>query len=382
METLIVYAKAGAGHKRAAEAALGALKRQGSGDVILVDCLDYTNSWFRRFYPQCYLLVVRFFPLLWAVIYYVLDNRKLYFLVKPLRRWANGLVSRRFAAFLKKEKPKVIISTHFFASEISAALKKKGGINSVIISVVTDFGLHSFWESEDVDLFIAASEDTRKDMLARGIPEEKIKVLGIPIDPPLRGFEQKQLRREMELSEGAFTILVVGGGFGIGPIKKIVITLDKLATELKNKMQVVVVCSHNQGLYRQMQALSAKLQIKTKIFSFVPNLYNVMAVSDLIISKSGGLTTSESLAQGLPMVIISPIPGQETKNCNLLVKKGAAIRIDRLEELKKVVQELLAEPQKLAAMRKQTAGLAHPDSAADIAVLTQELLKTENGVSH
>ncbi|UCB57623.1 MAG: hypothetical protein JSV30_03315 [Candidatus Omnitrophota bacterium] len=370
MKTLIVYAKAGAGHKRAAEAVYDAFKRKGrEKEVVLIDCLDYTEGWFRDFYPNCYIFLVRFLSLLWAGAYYTLDNRVIYSLVKPLRRLGNRSVSKKFVEFLKKERPEVIISTQFFASEVVAALKKEKQIDSKLISVVTDFGAHTFWESEDVDTFVVASEDTKEDLLRRNIPAEKIKVLGIPIEPPLTGLDKAQVRGEIGLKENLFTILIVGGGFGVGPIRELAFSLDRVRLEVRDKIQLIVVCSRNEKLYSQMQVIASKLKITAKIFGFVPNLYKMMVASDIIISKSGGLTTSEALASGLPMIIISPIPGQETKNCQLLVKNGAAYRIDRALEVSRIIEELIKEPAKLETMRANAQRLSRPSSADDIAEL-------------
>ena len=250
MKVLIVYAKAGAGHRRAAEAVFDAFKRRGEDkDVTLIDCLDYTYPWFKSFYPWSYLFLVRFLSLVWAGIYYALENRRLYALIKPLRRLNNRLVSKSFANFLKRERPRVVISTQFFASEVVAALKRKKEINSILISVVTDFGLHTFWESDAVDIFVVASEDTKADLVARNIAQSKIKVLGIPIEPPLKECNKSQVQTEIGLKQDSFTVLIVGGGFGVGPIKKLVFSLEDLRDEMRNKVQLIVVCSRNAKLY-------------------------------------------------------------------------------------------------------------------------------------
>lgn len=376
MKVLIVYAKAGAGHQRAAQAVYDAFKRRGADkDVVLIDCLDYTNRWFKYLYPGCYLFLVRFLPFVWALIYYSLENRFFYSLIKPLRRLNNYLVSQRYADFIKKEKPQVIISTQFFATEVAAALKKKKEINATLISVVTDFGAHTFWESGDVDYFVVASADTQQDMLRRGIPQNKIKVLGIPIYPPLKAVNQEQLRREIGIKNERFTILIVGGGFGVGPIKKLVLKLNGLEEKVRNKSQLIVVCSRNKKLYKEIAGILPKLDIETKIFGFVSDLYKMMAASEVIISKSGGLTTSEALACGLPMIIIAPIAGQESKNCYLLVKKQAAIRIDRPSRVKGVIEKLVNRPDELEKMRRQALLLARPDSADELATFAIDKIK-------
>ncbi len=378
MKALIVYANAGAGHRRAAEAAYGAFKRHGrEKEVMLIDCLEYTNPFFKVFYPKVYISLVRFMPWLWAGIYYSLENRLIYALIKPLRRLNNMLVSGRFVKLLKDNNPQVVISTQFFASEIVAALKHRGKITSKLISVVTDFGAHTFWESPDVDIFVAASEKTRQDLLRRKIPDQKIKVLGIPIDPPIKNANQALLRKELNLKQDLFTFLIVGGGFGVGPIQEIVSSLNGLPDGLRDKLQLVVVCSSNKILLQQMRNMLPGLKLSIKVMGFVPSLYEMMAASDIIISKSGGLTSSESVAQGVPMIIISPIPGQEMKNCRYLVENGAAFEINRPFEIQGVVKQLLNEPDKIKQMSENAARLAHPDSAEAVFALAANYIGPE-----
>ena len=275
----------------------------------------------------------------------------------------------------QKRNPKVIISTQFFGSEVAAALKRKRQIDSTLISVITDFGAHTFWESQDVDIFIVASEDTKNDLIARNIPEEKIKILGIPIEAPLKTFNKMQLKREIGFEKDVLTILVVGGGFGVGPIKELVFSLEELDEDIKERLQLIVVCSRNKKLHREMQGLAYKLKIETRIFGFVTDLYKMMALSNIIISKSGGLTISEALAMGLPMIIISPIPGQESKNCALLVKNGAAIRIDEPFDVVHAIEELIRNPVKLKKMQENALRLSRPNSADELAKLADSYME-------
>lgn len=375
MRVLIVHAKAGAGHLRAAEAVYGAFKRNGQiDDVMLIDCLDYTTPIFKYLYPRVYMWMVRFAPWLWAFFYYALDLRFIYALIRPFRRFNNALASGLFEKFLKEQNPELIISTQFFASEIISAAKRKKLIDSKLITVVTDFGAHAFWESKEADFFVVGSEDTKADLLRRNIPEEKIRVLGIPIEPPPQQFNITRAYQEMNLREDSFVILIVGGGFGVGPIQEIVTSLNSLKKTQRDKLQLLVVCSRNKKLHAQMDHVAQRAKIDIKIFGFVPDLYKMMLVSDVIISKSGGLTTSESLAVGLPMIIISPIPGQETKNCSLLVKQGAALRINFANQIKGVIEGLIEREGALEVMHHQALMLARPNAAGYIMSLANKLI--------
>ena len=165
--------------------------------------------------------------------------------------------------------------------------------------------------------------------------------------------------------------------FSLGEGDTPLVRCDKLEKKIRDKVQVLVVCSRNKKLHKQMEKIAGSLETDAKIFGFVDDLYKMMAVNDVIISKSGGLTTSESLASGLPMIIISPIPGQETKNCDLLVKNGAAIRINKPFQIKGVVEGLFARPGALDVMHHQALMLARPNSADYIAALACRLLKIE-----
>lgn len=373
---LIAYVTAGIGHKKAAIAVKAALDEMAPKDteVQLIDALDYTNPFFKWFYLQAYLFMVSKTPTFWGLSYYLTDNPLINLVISRVRRLNNWLNSKKLREYLLSWKPDVIISTHFFASEVIGDLKKRGLLDSRLITVVTDYRLHSWWIADKTDIYVVASEDTRRDLLKWKVEEPRIKVLGIPIEPifskPLDG---KAILDKTGLDDDRLTIFVIGGGFGVGPIENIVKIIDSIS----RPMQIITICGHNEELVGRLEALKPKFKDKMVVFGFVDNVYEYMEIADLLISKSGGITVSESLAKELPMVVIAPIIGQETRNSSFLVSHGAAIKVDRIEDLREALEKLTAHPERLVNMRGQIQKIKKPAACYDVAKLA---LETANNI--
>ena len=367
MKILITYAYAGIGHKKAADAVSKALSGFRKAEVQNIDVLDYTNAFFKFSYPRVYLFLINRISCLWGFFYYLLDLKIVDIFIAPLRRFVHGLNAKRFSRFVAETKPDVVISTHFLPSEVVSGMKKKGIFKGRLITIVTDFLPHSFWMAHESDYFIAALERTKKDLLRRGVEEKKIKVMGIPCD---RIFsipkDRRELLQELGLEKGLFNLLIMGGGFGTGPVKEIVNAVSGEA-ELQDKVQIMIICGKNKPLLDYFTRLKKDLKIKIHAFGYMNNVDEFMEISDCIITKSGGLTVSEALSKKLPMIIIKPIPGQETRNCSILAGYGTAVRADNAREAKDIVADFVKYPEKTLGMRARIKLLAYPDAAVDIA---------------
>ncbi len=369
---LVVYATAGIGHKKASVAIKKAYDEMNlpGAEVTLIDALDYTNDFFKWSYLQAYLLMVNKLPTFWGLLYYLTDNPLVDLIVSQIRRLNNWASSKKLVSYILDTKPDVILSTHFFASEIIADLKKRGIAHSRLVTIVTDYKLHAWWVCEGTDAYIVASEDTRRSLEGRKVDPSKIKVMGIPIEPVFsKPLDRAKIFKDAALRDDLFTILVIGGGFGVGPIEGIV----KIIAQIPRDLQVVVVCGHNDELVHKMQDLKDEHKLNMKVLGFIDNVYEYMEISDILISKSGGITVSESLAKEVPMVIISPILGQETGNCGFLVRNSAAVKVDKLEDLKAALEDLLSNPVKLDRMKDAIKGIRKPNAAYDIARFAYEL---------
>lgn len=371
-KVLVVYATAGIGHKKAAIAVKKAYDEMAMPDVevTLIDALDYTNNFFRWSYLQAYLLMVNKLPTFWGLSYYMTDNALVDKVVSKIRRINNWANSKKLVTYILDNKPDVIISIHFFASEVIADLKEKKIVHSKLITVVTDYKLHSWWVADGTDAYVVASEDAKTDLMGRKVDQSIIKVMGIPVEPIFsKPLDRANILKTTGLRDDMFTVLVIGGGFGVGPIEGIV----NVIAGIPRNLQTVVVCGHNEELVKKMQKIRDDLKLNMKVLGFIDNVYEYMEVSDILISKSGGITVSESLAKNIPMIIISPILGQETGNCNFLVKNKAAIKVDKLDDLKGVLEDLLSDPNKVENMKESIKVIRKPNAAYEVAKFAYEI---------
>ncbi|MBI3991465.1 MAG: hypothetical protein HY350_04865 [Candidatus Omnitrophica bacterium] len=365
----IIYASSGAGHRRAAQAIYETFKEENiEADVSLLNSLDYTNPFLKNTYPATYLFLIRYMPWLWGFAYHFFDLFREGGVLFFLRRVFNMLNEKGLVKALKKEKPDVIILTHFFANEIISNMKRKG-FKSRTVCVVTDFGLHSFWISRETDFYVVGSEETKADLAKRGISEDKIRVMGIPVRPVFREKKEKDaLLEKLGLKKHLFTILIMSGGFGVGPVEELVKELGNLDAGL----QLLVLCGDNRQLYQGISIFAKIARNPVYVYGFIENVDEMMIVSDLAITKSGGLTVSEAMAKCLPLIIVSPIPGQEYKNARFIVKTGAGWLARSLAGVTMLVNEMLKNPGVLAEKKDNCLKVSHPDASLRIAMLAMK----------
>ncbi|MBI4335856.1 MAG: hypothetical protein HY589_04300, partial [Candidatus Omnitrophica bacterium] len=183
---LVVYGTAGEGHKRAALALKDAfdllVSRGRDITVEIIDALDYTNRFFRWFYPRSYIFMITYLPTVWGILYYILDIKWLYPLVKTLRRATNRIHGKAFEKFLLEYNADAVIATHFLASEVVSYLERRGKLKTVLVTCVTDFRMHSFWFADQADFYCAGFEEVKKDLTGKWrVAPDKINVTGIPV---------------------------------------------------------------------------------------------------------------------------------------------------------------------------------------------------------
>lgn len=373
MKYLIVYASAGEGHKKAAGAIYEALAEKiDKKDIAIIDSLDYSNDFFKWMYSKKYLTLISYMPQIWGFFYSLFNKKIVYRFLRLPRRMVNGINCRRFEEFLCREKPEAVISTHFMANEVVSHLKEKGKLSCKLFSAITDYRLHAFWVTPEVDCYFVAIGKTKEDLLEWGIPENKIHVTGIPISPKFSLAQDKaRVMSRLGLSNNCFTVLIMSGGFGIGPVDELVRSISAISPDI----QLLVVCGTNKGLYEQINKTVSDLNIKAKFFGFVNNIDELMIASDLLVTKSGGLTSAEALALGLPVIFIKPISGQEKRNSVLLEEKKAAFIAYDVKEVREKVERLLREPDLLKEMTASIKIIAKPNSARDMVnIITRNFL--------
>lgn len=357
-KVIVVYASAGAGHFKAAQAIYNHLKEYPAGlEPEILDILDKTNPLFKFSYSNGYAFLIRQLPSIWRLGFWFTFNRFTRPLARAIGVFLNALNTAGFSEYLIGSNPDYVVSTHFLSSEISARLKREGRIKSKIISVITDFGVHPFWINRGTDLYISACDLTRQQLLREGVGENLIKVSGIPVgDKFLKKTDKDALLSKLNLEKNKFTVLIITGSFGIGPIKKTVAALC-------GQVQLLVVCARNNALFAN---LTRKNYPGVRVFGFIDNIEELMGVSDLIITKPGGLGISESLVMELFPLYIAPIPGHEEENIKILSEYGVGMKVNSVCDIKNAVIDFRGHPEKLMAAKELIRKIRKPYAAKDV----------------
>ena len=359
MKVLIVHASAGAGHRRAAEAIYNYLKVNSLDlDLVLLDALDKTNAVFKFDYTKGYSFLIKYAATLWHWAFWATDFRFLRPISRRIARIINCINSQRLIRYFIQENPAVIISTHFLPSELAATLKKKNKITSKLITIITDYGVHPFWVSAGTDLYVVASDFTKDRLIMEGVGVERISVLGLPFDQKfMQHFDRRSLCHKIGIDPEKFTVLLMTGSFGLGP-------LEDLAEALHHDCQVLVVCAGNEKLYARL--LKRNLE-NVKVFGFISNAEELMAASQAIVTKPGGSTITEVLIMELPAIFISAIPGQETANVEALAEYGIGVSPKSIAEVRSIVLDLKNNPQKIEELRRRIRQIQKPFACKELA---------------
>ena len=356
---LILSASAGAGHLRAAEAVERALREETPNvEVRNLDVLELATGAFREAYSKWYLQLVQRAPALYGYLYDRLDRPPRH---KPvsLRHALEHWNTRKLRRFVREFDPDAIVCTHFLPVEALVEDRREGKLRSPLGVVVTDSDVHRLWVHRGVDQYFVARDEAAVVMEALGFGQA-VEVSGIPIDPRFAlPADRARLRAKHRLPEGP-VVLLLGGGFGVGPI----VGMAERLSAARQPALVVAVAGRNDALRRQLEALGHP---RLRALGFTTEMDEWMAAADLLVTKPGGLTTSEALARRLPMVLVNPIPGQEQRNADHLLESGAAVRATTPEVLAWKVDRLLADPARLEALRQGAASIARPHAARQVA---------------
>jgi processive 1,2-diacylglycerol beta-glucosyltransferase len=375
MRILIATVTAGGGHLQAAAALEEAwTTAHPSDEVKHVDLLDLVPRLQRKFYAEGYVKLIAHAPELYELFFNKTDNPRRLRELKTLRRRFAEHTNRKFVRLVNQFAPDVVLCTHFLPLEVLGGLKSRNGAaQPFVVCVVTDFEAHALWMEPIVDLYCVAADETKARLVARQVDGERVVVTGIPIASRFSAaINAGAVRRRYGLRDDLPTVLVLGGGFGMGPMAEILASLDTVEREF----QIVVVAGRNVELRRELAAHDR--HHPTHVLGFVSNMHELMTVADLIVSKPGGLTTSEALALGKPLFILNPIPGQETANSDFLLERGAAAKVNRVEDLPFRIDRLLGSP-KLTEMAASARALGRPGAAPAICDAVRGQLKTGGG---
>lgn len=371
-KVLILSASAGAGHIRAADALVKGFNQLGiAKEIFHLDILQYTNKAFRNLYSKAYIDMANNAPDVLGWIYDVMDKPwKNEQRMKAFDRLNTGL----FMKVLKRHQPDLVVNTHFLPADIIAYLRKKEKLACKQAMVITDFDVHAMWLNKGVDYYFTACEEARQYMIALGIQPSIISTTGIPIDSVFSdNTEKQQTRIALGLHPTTPTALISAGGFGVGNMEHM---LNSLITAT-NKVQILAMCGKNKELFHKISTFSKannNATVTIHAVGFTTEMHTYMSASDIMIGKPGGLTVSESLAKGLAMIIVNPIPGQEERNSDYLLESGIALKCNNLPTLAYKLDSLLGNPNRLQQMQSNALKHATPKAAQTIASLCSTML--------
>lgn len=361
---LILSATYGEGHQRASLAVRDALLANNPAmDVQIVDYIQMVHPMLNSFARYFYLKSVRFVPALYGLFYKGTSK------IAPsslIQRRLNRLGYEELEAFLHVFRPDLVLSTFPTPAGVMSLLRERGLTAIPTATVITDHAVHSQWIHRYTDHYFVGSEHVKRGLMLRGVPATRVTVSGIPIGNAfLQPVDRPAVLKRLGMREGMPTLLVMGGAYGV--LGDIVQICDELF-QSEFDMQVIVVCGRNDKLRQSVEALRPAAKHPVWVFGFTREVHELMAVSDLILTKAGGLTVSEALAMEVPMLLYRPIPGQETQNAAFLVRSRVAVLAKTRKQVFAHVERLLGgSPARLSRMKENTRLIRRATAAQSIA---------------
>lgn len=376
---LILSASYGEGHQQAAKAVQDSLKLLSpETDVRIIDYMRTVHPVLDSVAKYCYLKSVQFAPALYGWFYKGTSQ------IPPsslIQRQLNSLGIEELAEQLDDFQPDVVLATFPTPAGVVSYLKQQNRTNVPLATIITDHAIHSQWIHPFTDLYFVGSNHVRKGLMARGTPGEAIRVTGIPIRPPfLQSFDKASLYKKYELSPHLPVVLVMGGAYGVmGDIQQVV---EELFT-FPHPVQVIVVTGRNGRLRSQLEELLPYATNPARVYGFVSEVHELMRVTDVMLTKAGGLTISEALALQVPMLLYRPIPGQEVQNTRFLTNTGVAVFARTRKQVSEHLFDLLVQnPGKLDMMRRRSLRVRKLNAAEEIASGLIELANQRQTRAH
>ena len=364
---MIFYGSYGGGHLSAAKSIKEYIENNYLDTKIeMIDCVEYINKVLNKVTTKAYEEFAKKAPEVWGFIYKKSEKG----LVSKLSNDSNKLMAIKLKNLLQDFNPDYVISTHPFSSQMCAYLKKKAKVNFKLATIMTDFAPHDQWllYPEYVDYFFVAHSKMKEQLIQKGIDENKIFSTGIPLSNRfLKTYNKDDILKEFGLVKDKKTVLFFAGGeFGLG--KSTTTEVLKTFAEDFNDLQIVAIAGRNESMKKKFEDIvnSSGRQDSIKVLDYTNKVPELMSISDLVVTKPGGLTTTESLASNLPILIINPIPGQEEENAKFLEDNGVGIWIKKNDNIKEKLEIILKDSKKLDEMKNNTKKLSKPDSTKNI----------------
>ncbi len=363
---LLMYISEVSGHHSASNAVENAIKTlDPETEVLNINAFNYTNPIWERIINRAYMSVVKNTPEIWDYLY---DNPKVLRRTRKLRELIHRANTEKLKILFDEFNPDAVACTQAYPCGMVADYKKTFNLNLPLVGILTDYAPHSYWIYDNVDAYVVPSHETGLKLMRDGVLEEKIKSLGVPINQKFNTpLDKNLINRELDLSPDVPKILMMGGGQGLGSIKKYLAALDKIKTDF----YILVVTGTNTKLYNWIKTHKFKKVIMP--FGYISFVDKLMEISSIIVTKPGGVTTAEALSKTLPMLIVNPLPGQEAMNTKFLLKEGIALKAEDDRSLAELIDWLLNNTGKLKQISQKVRFYAKPDAAVKTAELILNL---------
>jgi processive 1,2-diacylglycerol beta-glucosyltransferase len=355
MNILIFSVSIGNGHDQVAQTLSNEFTRvDPKNKVKIVNTIKFISPILDKVILDSYLNILKFYPKAWGKIYE--KTNKLDPII-DINDITNKLMTSKLHKSINSFIPDAIITTHSFPASIISALKIKKVPDIPLISIITDYNIHTSYVNDGTDYYVIPHENLSYVMENYGVRNSRILPFGIPVKPEFSENVDLDAVLEKYNLESKKTVLVMGGGLGLGEIYNIVYELDK---RLDN-VQIIAVAGRNVRLEQKLKSMQTKN--KMIVFGFVSNVHELMEASDCIITKPGGVTTAEVLCKQKPLVIFSPLPGQEYENAEFLLNSGVAVATSEVDKIPVLINQMLNFDIRMQSIKDITAYLKKPYAA-------------------
>ncbi len=364
---MIFYGSYGGGHLSAARSIKEYIETNYTDvEIQMVDCIEYVNKMVNKVTTTAYNELAKNAPWVWGYVYKKAEKG----VMAKITTDSNKLMAYKLNKLLQEFEPDHVISTHPFSSQMCAYLKKKNKANFKLTTIMTDYAPHEQWllYPEEVDYFFVAHNGMRDALINKGINKAKVYATGIPLSNRfLEHYNKKEILEEFGLTQGKKRVLFFAGGeFGLG--KSTTFEILKTFAENFPELQIIAIAGKNKDMKEKFTEFveNTSREATIKILDYTNKVPELMSISDLVVTKPGGLTTTESLASGLPIIVINPIPGQEEENAEFLEENGVAIWLKKEDNVKDVLNDIFSTPNKMLEMKVKARLLAKKNSTHDI----------------
>ena len=357
-KVLIMSIKAGYGHHSTAKALVDYF---GSMNIEceMLDCLEYVSNFLGDSVQDAYMFFTKYIPEIYGGVYDRMANNNKEKVASPFVVTAK-MVAKKIREYVVQYNADAIIGTHSYACVMMSYMKEKGYISCPLYGIVTDFTVHPLWENTKLDYYITPDRLLNSQMVKKGIPEAKILPIGIPIKEKFAsGIEKQQARGQLGIADKT-TVLVMMGSMGFG---NIIDEMERIMT-VKGDFQVLCVSGTNEKMKKNLEERQWEKDVV--VYGFVDNVDVLMDAADCIITKPGGLTTSELMAKGLPAILVNPIPGQEDRNMEFLVNSGAGIMVTKTFPIDEALSLIMNNPWRLELLTESVKHLGKPNATKNL----------------